>query len=193
MRGQRGAPGPAGPSHAFSAYKYVARMPLISPGRRATGTLLELDLPPGRFVIAVHASLPDRLLHDLETHRLRLQCYVQAGKALDRNLASGQQVVSFLLTHEFLRRGKVHLRCALSNQTRAPAGALLYELSLTAIRVGQITNTELSRRKTSFRWGKGVYGAGDFQRFIREQFDGDMRRYSRWASEHPGADAVLGP
>jgi hypothetical protein len=192
-RGKRGSPGPAGSSHAFSAYKYLARMPLTNPGRRAARTLLELDVPPGKFVILADASLPDRLLRDLDTHRVRLQCYVQAGKALDRNLASGQHVLSFLLTHEFLRGGKVLLRCALSNQTRSAASALLYELRLTAIRVGQITNTEFSRRKTSFRWGKGVYGAGDLRRFIKEQLDGDMRRYSRWASAHPGADAVLGP
>lgn len=191
--GPQGDPGPPGPSRALSAYTYLAHLPNVPAGRTVARTLLDLDIPPGRFVILGTASLPDRVRRELEAHRLRLQCSVSAGTVVDRNLASGQQILSFEVAQRFRRRARVILRCALSNQTAEPAHVFLYELRLIAIRVGAITSRLVTPRKKSFRWGRGTYRAGDLRRFVREQMRSDYRRYLRWALAHPGADALLGP
>jgi hypothetical protein len=130
---------------------------------------------------------------ELESDRVRLQCYVQAGRDIERNLSSTERVISFSLVHEFPTRGRVALSCGFSNRTEAMARALIYELSMTAIMVGPVSSSVETTRKEAFAWGGGTYRSGDLRRFVREQLGADWRRYSRWASLHPGADAILGP
>jgi hypothetical protein len=156
-------------------------------------TLLELNVPAGMFVIGAKASFPRQLVRDLAKDRFRLQCYVQAGQNLERNLTSVQPIVSFSSTHQFSSPGKIALRCGFSNRTRMAARALVYELKLWAIKVEKIDSIVLLPRKETFAWGGATYGAGDLEEFVTNQLGGSWSRYVKWASRHPGADSILGP
>lgn len=134
--GPAGAAGPAGPSDAFSGFK---NGPLALPN--TLSTIATLNVPTaGKYVIVGKAWIYD----NVNTGVLVL-CQLVAGVDSDETRATvtGNTAgyvtgtsMAFNVVHEFAGAGAVELKC-----NGFGVNASIYNIKITAIRVGNLTST----------------------------------------------------
>jgi len=135
-QGPKGDKGDTGLSDAFQISRNAISPPVIPAG--STVSLLELPLPPGKYVVFAKLDM------DATAGPVTVTCRLQAGSATDKVLTTidgeGGYSCNMQTVHEFAASG------AASLTIETPVGSSVRggDAKVTAIRVGALQNSEVT-------------------------------------------------